>query len=493
MSANKELKTQSIEDLPNDFLFYLFSDFLDFNSKIESQKVCKLWKQLIDFSFRSKRCLIISDYELNDNRINRLNLSQKKVSVIKMVSFHLIDRTENKDKKFISMVLKKHQNLKTLCICLKFTKCNNKYFELIAKYCSDSLTNLRIELSECSVNNRTLIVGLEEMALICEKIPNLKYFYIDFVILFIYERSLQTLFSKWPQIETVIFHTPCFRGCVYNSELENTLSSEFIGDHFMYLGPSVIKMEVPGNVLNWNAINRIPTNTNLKRLLVFKLNLNSIEAICEKFPKLDFFGFSIENETNEDDMYNLLEKIGSLHHLEQLYMAITNGIAINHNCVKLLRSCVRLKSLQIDQTLLSKEGMEAIIKFFPTLQNLEVWTSGLNQNFHHCLNDSIAIDIKKLKFLKSLNLRGQRNILDNTIANIITNCLLLQSIDVRTTKAAIITLKVLIEKCKTSKKTMEVYIHETPISRIFSQDFKRFEICEHLLLNNEDYDYKINF
>ena len=483
----------NIVDLPKDCLYYLFNNFFDFNLKLVIEKVCRLFQELIDLSFESKRCLIVTDYELTDSRINALNLSKRKVSVVKMVSFHLIERTEIKDRNFISSVLKKHKNLQTLCICLKFTKCNNNFLELVSKHCNHSLTNLRIELSECSVNNRTLMVSEEEVIAISEKTPNLKYFYIDFVILFIHEQSLHKMITKWPKIETIIFHTPCFRGCVYNSEMENTLSSEFSGELFAYLGPSVVKMELPGNVLNFNAVNRIPETTNLKRLLVFKLNINCIETICKRFPKLHYFGFSIENNTNEDDMYHLMANIGKLHHLEQLYMAIINGIPVNNNCIKMLRSCLQLKSLQIDQTSMSKDGVDAIFRYFPSIENLELWTSGLNQNFHHCLTDDSVVSIKKLKHLKSLNIRGQRNICDNSIANIVANCHLLESIDVRTTKAAIITIKVLIDKSKTSKKTIEVFVHETPISRIFGQDFKRFELCEHLLLSNEEYDYKINF
>ena len=233
--------------------------------------------------------------------------------------------------------------------------------------------------------------------------------------------------------------------------------------------------------------------TNLKRLLIFKLNINTIETICRKFPKLNYFGFSIENNINEEDMYNLMENIGHLHQLQQLYVAIMSGIAINYNCIKLLRSCHHLSSLQIDQTLMSKEGVDAITRFFPNVQDLQLWTSGLNQNFHHCLNDSIITNIKKLKSLKTLNFRGQRNISDNCIANIVSNCPLLQCLDIRTTKAAIVTLQSLISKSQNFARTIEVFVHETPISRLFGQDIKRFEISKHLMLSNEDYDYKINF
>lgn len=483
----------SIEDLPNDYMLHLFTNFLDFNSRLEVEKVCKLWYQLIRLSFDIKRCLIISDYELHENRIKRLNLSQRRVSIVKMVSFHLIERTELKDRKFISLIVRKYSSLETLCLCLKFTKCSSKILELICKYCSKTLINLRIEMSDCSVNNRTLFIQHEEVRLMSEQFRRLRYLYLDFVILFIHEQTLHTIFTECPRIETIIFHTPCFRGCVYNSELENTLSQEFVGDNFETFGQSIVKLELPGNVLNLNAIRRLPETTNLKRLLIFKLNLNCIETICKKFPKLNYFGFSIENNINEEDMYSLMENVGHLRHLDQLYMAIMSGVAINYNCIKLLRSCHRLSSLQIDQTLMSREGVDAISRYFPDIEDLQLWTSGLNQNFHHCLNDSIIANVKKLRSLKSLNFRGQRNISDNSIANIVSNCPLLRIIDVRTTKAAIVTLQALISKSQTFGTTIEAFIHETPISRLFGQEIKRFEISKNLMLSNEDYDYKINF
>lgn len=272
--SEKEKKKLSIKDLPNDYMIYLFSNYLDFNCKLEVEKVCKLWHQLIGLSFATKRCLIISDFELHSSRIKSLNVSQqyRKVSIVKMVSFHRRDRTEAKDKGFLSLIIRKYRNLETLSLSLKYTKCNDKVLELICKYCGKTLTNLRIEMSECSVNNRTLIVSHSEVQMMIERFPNLRYLYMDFVILLIQEQSLHTIFSKCPNIETVIFHTPCFRGCVYNSELENSLSSEFVGDHIGdSVGPSVVKLELPANILNVNAIGRLPTTTTAVGTQLFRL------------------------------------------------------------------------------------------------------------------------------------------------------------------------------------------------------------------------------
>jgi hypothetical protein len=120
-----------------------------------------------------------------------------------MVSFHLIEKSEKKDKKFISIILRKYKNLENLCICLKFTK-YNKLLDLVSQFCPKTLQYLRIELSDCCFNNKTLIISEEEVIQLSERIPELKYFYIDFVILFINELSLQTVFTKWTKLESFI-------------------------------------------------------------------------------------------------------------------------------------------------------------------------------------------------------------------------------------------------------------------------------------------------
>jgi hypothetical protein len=482
---------KSIEDLPNDVLFHLFRNFLDFNSKLSAELVCKRWHEIGNLSFDSKKTLIIADYEIYESRIKTLNL-KRNISLVKMVSFHLIERSEKKDKKFISIILRKYKNLENLCICLKFTKCN-KLLDLVSQFCPKTIQYLRIELSDCSVNNRTLIISQEEVIQLSEKIPELKYFYIDFGILFINEISLQTIFTKWTKLESFIMHTPCFRGRVYNSELGNTLSTEFIGEHFGLINNRLVKLEMPGNILNNYAITKIPENI-LKRLLLFKLNINSIELICRKFSSLIYFGFSIEININEDDMYFLMENVGKLQNLKELYFAIFSGVAVNYNCVKFLRKCNQLIHLQIDQTLMSRDSIDAITRYLPQIQSLEIWTSGFNQNFHHYLTDNTISNIRHLKQLRKLNFRGQRNISDSSIAHIICALEAIVQIDVRTTKASIITLKVCIHRSLQSDQTIELFIHETPISKLFNNyQLKRIEICRHLVLSNEEYDYKIQF
>jgi hypothetical protein len=67
---------------------------------------------------------------------------------------------------------------------------------------------------------------------------------------------------------------------------------------------------------------------------------------------------------NEDDMYLLMENIAKLHNLLStiLYFAIISGVAVNYNCVKSLRKCNQLIDLQIDQTLMSRDSIDAITK-----------------------------------------------------------------------------------------------------------------------------------
>lgn len=67
--------------ISDEILFYIFTHHLDFESKLRAEKVCHRWREVMNLSFANRRSLIVSDFEVSDNRIKHMNLDNKKYEI----------------------------------------------------------------------------------------------------------------------------------------------------------------------------------------------------------------------------------------------------------------------------------------------------------------------------------------------------------------------------------------------------------------------------
>jgi hypothetical protein len=358
----------NINDLNDDCLKQVFSR-LSLKEKVNCERVCKLWKQLMDQVFLEQLYLQIKF--INEFKVAKLDCAVSKI-LEKCTNLRSIDLTDVQiDDKIIELVLKKCKKLKNL-ICSKSTTLNDS---LISVFITGNYAN---QLTNINISNQCIT----DLALKCLLKSCTNLIVMDI--------------SK-------------------NDKITGELSFQYFGPHIKslnlencrYIREEGILLLVSGSGKNLNElkIGSYISEDIIKQITANMKNLLSFSISAYFYPQT----FRAQD----------LESIAKLVKLEHLAL---KNLPLLQNCfdqtlITILKMIPKLKSLKLIVAQISDQSFEALPKYCPLLQSLEYQYSVYPNVINNNLTNKGAFHLIHLNRLQKLSIKGTK--IGDTMADVI--------------------------------------------------------------------------
>lgn len=370
----------SINCLDDYSLLLVFSK-LTFIEKMNAQKVCKKWKELIDKSILCQTSIGVTiSFAVCDDLKHQVTVN----GCVGDLFDSAIEGAPNTKWYFVnanslSSIILKCPNLKSLilqnCIFCKGV------LDIFANYCSSKLEHLDLSHSSCNIN--------EILQIISDKCSQtLRHVMLDDTK--INESGLKSLINSCKGLEVLI--------------LDNNL--EISGHCFDTLGENITYMSIIGcDYIDDIGVNALMTG-NGKNLTHVRLG-DAIEPsmfkkICEGMSGLKILEFKgFRPEPNSSSVaYN---HISNLLELQELILTVPR-ISFDSQLIAISRNCNQLKVVKIEGSIVTDIGLKSLATNCPLIEQLSLIPCDSLAN--NSITDECRHELGALRHLKSLSLCG---------------------------------------------------------------------------------------
>lgn len=371
----QELEMNSINHLDDYSLFLIFSK-LTFIEKLNAQKVCNKWKDLINKLIRCQTSIGVNMSCAVCNDIKHQVSSYECIGDVFDSAVEVNTKWYFVNKDTLSLVLTKCPNLKSLILqnCI-FCR---EVLEVFGDYCSRQLEHLDLSYSSCNIN--------EILQLISEKCSQtLKHVMLKDNE--INESGLKSLINWCQNLEVLILDQ--------NEDITGQCFDLF-GDKIKYL--SIVECKS----IDDSGINALVSG-NGKHLTHLKIG-NSIKpsmlrSICEQMNgllSLEFNGFKNESA----NAYNCVSLLTSI---QELILTLPR-IAFDSQLIEIFRKCHQLKKVKIDGPIVTNLSLKQLATYCPLIEFISI--TPLVPHMNSSITDDCRFQMGSLLNLRTLSLCG---------------------------------------------------------------------------------------
>ena len=463
----------SINNLPLEVILIIFK-LLDLKSLLNAKNVSQHWHRLVTQLLNSYKGLLIQDFgcrklsgrcgnfnmiHLQYNRVFRVSLSDFKRHGSYFYNRHFL----------ITNIISKFRSLRILYLCLmNGPETQFNLLSMITDYCHSDLRHLTL------ITRRRVYLGIYEIQRFCTKFPNLRIFQFEATELDVCALGIGLLLKRLSKLEAFIIfdsiHSYERILRVLDSPHQCTPNCPRDCQQILFSGisQSIRMIKVTGELMSKKAIRSIPDSQmrNLSNLHICNFDgIKSIELMANKFSHLQ--SLTLSNSYTLKDRYKgdkLMSSVSRLTELKKLHLFIETEVCIfTYESFALLKRLSDLTTLQIESTCLKSECIEAICRFLPQINKLDLTYIV----FPESSSQSISW-ISNLKKLECLKLSATPELEDSSTNSIIEECHFLSYLDFsRSDFLSEETLKACIKKAqKNQEKRLTVYFAAKNRARI---------------------------
>ncbi|RWS17563.1 F-box/LRR-repeat protein 7-like protein [Dinothrombium tinctorium] len=238
--------------------------------------------------------------------------------------------------------------------------------------------------------------------------------------------SIKSLFQRCPNLEMLVLNGST---CVS-------------GDGLKYLPSSIKTLLLPSIWLNENDIYNV-LEGNAKQIEEIELiaaGEYQFREICEKMTKLK----SLQIPTLQIDASDTVLLLTNLKHLENLSIGLS-GLNIDDQLIKIMRSCQKLKRLNLSSCAISDKSLSIAHELCPNLEIIEIY----NYQENNGITDVSIAALSNLKNLRELCI-PQAKITGKSVCDLLSKCEKLNVLNVEGCGNAEAIVKAIIERAKSN-------------------------------------------
>jgi hypothetical protein len=449
MCEIEEISYLNINELDDDVLLIIFS-LLDFTDKVRIERVCRRWRDLVNYLFSKQTCLYFSDKNDFDvdlccpdakNNVKSTELIElfKLITLdfLVVLGYNEISRYDEMGEDIMNAAIKKCPNLKKIGL-IDYLRLESP-LRLICDNCHQSLESIDL------IGFRKISITVSEMKRIGEKYPNLNYIRAVSSSLAIAEESLKALFENCLNLKHFIMHSNIVYPPSWTDWGRSGQYHRISGECYGFLSDKIREISTDIRILDNSGLLSLAGGRGGQNLTSLNLSGGTwdswwIQIICQGLPRLQRLRCSKISVFSQDDLEDIA-LISELSDLRELFLDISSKscvLYLDDALYGIMQGCPHMQKLQLFNAFITDRSLTHINNFWPNLYHLSFHTQ-MNPN----ITDESVGSIAKLKHLQYLNLNGTN--VGDSIIDVILLCNKLKDINLEYTLVTNLTIEALIK------------------------------------------------